>query len=782
MTAASVSEAVRLRPGDAVHPVEGGLLFRSRAAVELLRCGPAVRTLWRAIEPKLAAGLDPMALEPGLAPDVVKAVRLLLTHLSQRGMLLSSTDPASGYARGSETTATGPSTRICATIARCVRQELNPGDASADATIGWPSEETDARAVAERAERHHSAGNGSARVPVTVVGDGDLAALIRAGRSTWPAPDGVAALTVIAGETFDPGEMIERERALWEAGHASLSVRFTGDEVELGPVTVPGRSGCTSCVHERGRRALGAAQPAGRPTGASAAPPLAPHWVRLAAELVLDLLAASPDSLDVCVLAPERFAVSWHRLDPVPDCHLCDTRPDDQAEAARLSFRARPATEPETLRTGAGVPLANLEDVLVQGRFGAVTALTHESPPPLEIYTAAVACPDRRRLAFGRGHSRTEARRLALLEAIERDCAASPGGLRTTVQGSYADLRARAVDPSTLGLPDPAGHGRPGFALDPYDPDAPTAWVWGWSLERSRPVLVPEHVAYHSAGPHSGARFVAETSNGCAVGNCLEEAVLHACLEVAERDAFLTAWYARRPGTRLAWESAADPVASASARYLASHGHRLHLFDITAGNGIPVIWALAVNPDDPHAASLSAAAAHLMPHRAVRAAVAELATMLRLAGRHVSVPAARRRRLLAEPESVISITDHVGAYTVPEALNLLDWQLAGGGPEPGQNLDVQFADWRERWLRADLAETLRLVINAMSDDGMPPIAIRQTTARETRLGVEAVRVVAPGAVPLSVGHLRARTVGLPRLDAARRATGTTDPPLPHPFP
>ena len=41
--------------------------------------------------------------------------------------------------------------------------------------------------------------------------------------------------------------------------------------------------------------------------------------------------------------------------------------------------------------------------------------------------------------------------------------------------------------------------------------------------------------------------MVYETSNGCALGGCFEEATAHGLLEVAERDAFLITWYGRMP-------------------------------------------------------------------------------------------------------------------------------------------------------------------------------------------------------------------------------------------
>ena len=73
----------------------------------------------------------------------------------------------------------------------------------------------------------------------------------------------------------------------------------------------------------------------------------------------------------------------------------------------------------------------------------------------------------------------------------------------------------------------------------------PMDWVWGYSFLQERPILVPELLAYYSLS--CGEGFVYETSNGCALGGSLEEAIFHAIMEVVERDSFLLTWYARLP-------------------------------------------------------------------------------------------------------------------------------------------------------------------------------------------------------------------------------------------
>ena len=104
------------------------------------------------------------------------------------------------------------------------------------------------------------------------------------------------------------------------------------------------------------------------------------------------------------------------------------------------------------------------------------------------------------------------------------------------MHASFHDVEDHALNPLTLGVHTNEHYNRDGFPFKPFDPDYEQNWVWGYSLSQNRPILVPESIAYYSLG-HRDA-YVYETSNGCAIGGSLEEAIFHGILEVVERDAF----------------------------------------------------------------------------------------------------------------------------------------------------------------------------------------------------------------------------------------------------
>ncbi|MEU6652820.1 TOMM precursor leader peptide-binding protein [Streptomyces sp. NPDC046900] len=623
--------------------------------------------------------------------------------------------------------------------------------------------------------------------PVVVEGDGSLAVRLRAAVREAAAADhrqapGTVLVSVQSDDRME--DVLKRQNQAFAAGSAFLPCRVKGTVVEIGPLCVPGRPGCAACAQERHRSVVHVAPMHQRLADEGARTALPAHWEQLVCDLVVDRLATGVSDDTVHVIALPRGEVTAHRVTPVPDCPHCDTRPDDSAQAARLAFRPQPLSDPEKLRVKPLMPLTELRSALVDHRFGPIPHLFRESAAPMAMTSVEVATLGLRPRMFGYGRSPDfdEAQRVGLLEAVERESGSWPAARRTVVHGSYTELAADALDPALLGLPDPAYDGHPSSLLDPYSPQERTAWVWVHAFDRDAPVLVPEHVAYYGIPRGPGrARYLYECSNGCAVGGSLEEAVLYGCLEVMERDAFLLSWYSQTPGVRLSTRGAEDEVCAGLLECLAGEGYSAHLYDITTDNGMPVVWALALDPDNRTGASLSAAAAHPDPVKAVRGALAEVTTMAVFGNRRQDHPSEESRRaMLEDPTLVHTIDDHVALYTLPAALDRLAWLIDAGG-EP-VDVDERFGDWRARWQRADLTETLDLVLDAMATTGTPPVVIRQTTDRDARLGVEVVKVLAPGAVPVTFGHVHHRTRGLPRLDRARARNGVTGPVLPHPFP
>ncbi|MGW1974449.1 TOMM precursor leader peptide-binding protein [Streptomyces sp. NPDC001889] len=597
-----------------------------------------------------------------------------------------------------------------------------------------------------------------------------------------------------------------------------VPVRCDGALAVVGPVLRPGARGCLSCGEYRRLATIGGRVPwhspglrlTGRPS---------PAFLDAVGVLATELLATgtpaahgsgAPDGSRgqdpdpgavVHVVHSGRATWSTHLLRPVGGCAVCLPLPPDGPEAAETAIgpAARrapgPAHDPASLRApNARTHTAGLTSELLDERFGPVNQLlrTEESVSSLTSAYVTYGRPHGRDGGYGRSTDFDSSERVALFEAAERLASMSPIGRRTVLRAPYAELGpARAVDPVRLGLPDPAHHGHPASATVPYTPALPLDWVHGWSLTRERPLAVPEHVAYWDPSP-GRPRVVYECSNGCGLGNSPQEAALYGLFEVAERDAFLMAWYARTPLRRVA-PPADDPEVLHLTDRAALAGYRITLFDATNDLGVPVVIAVALHRGEPAAApqAFVAAGGHHDPRSAIRSAVSEVVTnVVNAVHRHRAEPGLYDRRrlltLLERPELVTTLSDHVAVNTLPEARSRLDF-LHGDGAE---------ADWRELWPGApapvpDLTALLERTVARLAGLGLEVVVVPQDEPGvRDRLGLSTVKVVVPGSLPMTFGHVNRRTRGLPRLLEVPFRLGRADrvlghgelSPHPHPFP
>jgi ribosomal protein S12 methylthiotransferase accessory factor len=316
-------------------------------------------------------------------------------------------------------------------------------------------------------------------------------------------------------------------------------------------------------------------------------------------------------------------------------------------------------------------------------------------------------------------------------------------------------------------------------------------WVWAWSTQKRTATLVPEQVAYYrvpAGRDGKPPRFLYESSNGCALGGCLEEAVIHGILEVAERDAFLMAWYGQLSVGELDLQSLAVPDIQPLIDKATSIGYRVHLFDITNDLAIPAIWALVVSEDDSRPKSFSAAAAHPDPNRAVAAALYEAVvyTFVNQAPDKRQEPV-RLRRMLDSPTEVRTLDDHVALYTLPEAYERFAHLFTGAKK---RSVAEAFPAWSDRWVRDDLGESLRALLDHFHGLGLDVLVVDQTTEEQKPLGLRTVKVIVPGTLPMTFGHVNHRTRDLDRLLEVPAKLGLWPGPRryeeltihPHPFP
>jgi ribosomal protein S12 methylthiotransferase accessory factor len=617
-------------------------------------------------------------------------------------------------------------------------------------------------------------------------------------------------MMVVATDTTDQLEVLWT-RAL-RHGTAWLPVYAELDRVVIGPGVRPGEAGCVRCFDRR--RSSASADPKARADlqtkhgleiSRSRSPLLVPLTAVMASSVAAEEVAswaagiAGRTRQAAIMLNLATLAVSVHRFLPDPFCPLCGGLPEDSPEGARIVPRSRPKVSPRSVRTRDLIALEpKLLASYVDDETGLVTATRPSGEFPLPVVSARLHASDSEsgEEGWGRTLDFRGARLTAIAEALERMGGLRPGGRRTVVRGSYHQLQDRALDPKTLGLYPEERYALKDFPYQRYHDDLEFSWVWGYSFARGAPVLVPERYAYYGLkrSKHAGAQavdwpFIYEISNGCALGSCLEEAVVHGLLEVAERDAFLMTWFAQMPVPRLDPTSARDPrIALLLERVKHRLGYEVLIFNTTVEQGIPCFWVMAVDeardPDRPRA--LCAAGSALEPERAVINALQELTTLLEIHVRNYAGGRERAEAMVKDPYLVQKMEDHSLLYSHPDAFDRFGFLLSSGPARP-------FADFEEMWrwpqhddLRGDLDE----IIGRYRGAGLDVVVVDQTTPEHHACGFACVKAIVPGTLPMAFGHHLRRVDGLPRLLKVPQRLGYRQSPLsvadlyqhPHPFP
>ncbi|SFI74893.1 MULTISPECIES: TOMM precursor leader peptide-binding protein [unclassified Bacillus (in: firmicutes)] len=474
---------------------------------------------------------------------------------------------------------------------------------------------------------------------------------------------------------------------------------------------------------------------------------------------------------------------SYHFFLPHPLCSNCSQLPNDSSHSAKISLQSSPKISINDYRCRS---ISELSKVLAKDYLDYETGFLNDkmynlTPPFAEV---SVNLP----LLFGnegtagRTHSYATSELTAILEGLERYCGLEPRGKRTVIQDTFRNLAHQALNPLEVGVHATEQYMQPNFPFKPFHPDRPMNWVWGYSLLQERPILVPELLAYYSLGGRDG--FVYETSNGCALGGSLEEAIFYGILEVIERDSFLLTWYAELPLPRLDLSSVNDQELQLMVeRVHTVGGYDIHLFNSTMEHGIPSVWALAKNRKEKGLNIICAAGAHLDPIRGAKSAIYELAGMMLTLDKEFEMNRKKYVQMFHNPSLVKQMPDHPKVCGLPEAEERFQFLLDNNRP-----LQTFTEAFKQKTRHEDLTDDLREIIQMLHQLNLDVIVVDQTTPEIMRNGLHCVKVLIPGMLPMTFGHHLARLTGLERVLRVPMELGYTKQPLsfeqlnPHPHP
>jgi ribosomal protein S12 methylthiotransferase accessory factor len=607
-----------------------------------------------------------------------------------------------------------------------------------------------------------------------------------------------ADLALVLQDAWNPSvhsmaeEIFQRTGIPWLGGFVSFG------EGVVGPLVRPGRPGCSQCADFR-RLMAGSdrketwelqqrlASLGGMPHDIWASRLGLFQMTHLLVSETRTVLRGRPTRLEerAFLINLTTLKSSCHFVLPDPLCPVCGQLPEDSSIKAQISLQPSPKMNAESYRCRS---MAELKGVLVKDYLDARTGLLNGKMQDLVSAFADVSVnlplSTGDEVSAGRTHSYADSELTAILEGLERHCGLSPRGKRTVVRGSYCNLKDQALDPVKVGLHMKEQYEQPDFPFKPFEPDSSIDWVWGYSFLQERPILVPELLAYYSTG--CGRGFVYETSNGCALGGSLEEAIFYGILEVVERDSFLMTWYAQMPLPRLDPYSADDqelPLMLDRLQTVA--GYEVLLFNSTMEHGIPSVWAMAKNNKSKGVNLICAAGAHPDPIRAVKSAVHEVSAMLLTLDGKFEANRDDYVRMFHDSSLVRHMEDHSMLYALPEAEQRL--QFLTDDRRPLRTFSEEF---KRPARHTDLTDDLKEFLGVFRRLNLDVLVVDQTTPETLKNGLYCVKVLIPGMLPMTFGHHLTRLTGLDRVLRVPYELGYAKQPLtieqlnayPHPFP
>lgn len=607
-------------------------------------------------------------------------------------------------------------------------------------------------------------------------------------------------LVIALTHGWDLKRVQRRQQYARANGWDILHCRTDGALGFIGPWVRANEPGCAVCAEWRRRLVTGTADRTGfgavRYGRTVLPPPLVDILACIVFRLTVQYEAGEGPTHEraVYVLRGSTLTGEWHKFQRMSSCGFCGEVVDDDATFARFPDTPQRRRDDGSFRVdNPRLSLATLRRELCDWRYGIIPHVFRAEAAPLAVSVAEIPQLGTAERAAGYGRAATfeESGFIAVLEALERHAGGAPQGRRTSVRGCYVDLQHDAADPTCFGMHDPAFYDHPAFQLIPYTPKLKMGWVWGYSARAAGPILVPEQLAYYNMRPQTRAEntefYCYESSNGCAVGTGLTEAVLYGLFEVIERDAFLLCWYARLAVPEVILDEPPHPLVGFLLDKVADAGYRMQMFDITNDFGVPSIWALATSTDDARPKSFSAAGAHFDPVKALLGALVETAVNVIFRKDHTEERRRELLNMLRDSTQVRALDDHVDLYTTPEAFDRLSFLLEQQRPR------VSFRDaFRsdQRWESPDLTACLHALTSDILALGLDVIVVDLTPPEQHAFGLRTVKVLVPGTLPMTFGHVYRRTLGVSRLSSAPVALGYRTAAsshedldmAPHPFP
>ncbi len=423
-------------------------------------------------------------------------------------------------------------------------------------------------------------------------------------------------ILVIANDYLDP-----EIKALEFHQIPKMLIKPSGSLVWIGPILGTENSNCYQCLVERIKlnrleeTFLTAQNPLKR------APSPMPETLQeialnFAAQEVLKWIIGKNEKLENAITTVDFLnpAIRQHALPSLAYCLHLEKKQVEKTPIVELRNRKknddfRTINSESTLKKYEHLvsPLTGLVKSLDSGKTHAESVIqVYHSGSNWAVYGETDACLANldtfRNQCGGKGTTEVQAKAGALCEALER-LSGRYRGIEPSILATYQELAPHAIHPNSLShfsqkQYDNREHinkdaHRFGIVQKPFPEKGRIAWTQAWSLTHKCPKYVPTSYCYYKF-TNSGEEWTYKAdSNGCAAGNCLEEAILQGFCELVERDCVAIWWYNRLQYPKIDLDSFNIPYIHALIEEYAQSNREIHVLDITSDLGIPTCAAIS---------------------------------------------------------------------------------------------------------------------------------------------------------------------------------------------
>ena len=452
-----------------------------------------------------------------------------------------------------------------------------------------------------------------------------------------------------------------------------LLIKPVGVELWVGPLFLPGKTGCWSCLAHRLQGAKKVENYLWEKTGSfdlhslSLAVLPSTFYTALsiaATETAKWLICGRNESLEGRIVTFDMLSLTTqsHILVQRPQCPRCG---DPHAFAAQQSAPIILQSRRKVFASDSGHHSLMPEEIVkkLEHHISPLTGIVH-TLRPTSTWTGEnsltpsyvtghnfvyVSKDDSLDLDFlraslqgsssGKGKRSMQAKASALCESIERYSGLFQGD-EARLRARFKDLGARAIHPNSCmlfserqfknreqwnasGLPST-------WVPELFDVDIEIEWSPVWSLTYDEPRYVPVAYCYYGYSRKHNTWFARADSNGCAAGQSKEEAILHGIIELVERDSVALWWYNRLKKPLVNLSSFAEPYFQQLQTYYQTLHRDLWVLDVTSDLNVPTFVAISRRNDQKAEDIILGFGAHLDPQIAILRALTELNLQLPL--------------------------------------------------------------------------------------------------------------------------------------------------------